>query len=124
MSNTDAGNKGEEIACQYLKKLGFKILERNYRIRGGEIDIVAKDKDALVFVEVKARHSTLFGSPGEAISAHKQRQISKSAICYLKENNLLKQPARFDVVTLLYKEDLPEIDLIKDAFELSPGFTV
>ncbi len=122
--NLDFGKEAESAAVKFLKAQGYKLLRRNYKTKFSEIDIVAEDKNVICFVEVKARHSTLFGSPGEAISAHKQRQISKSAICYLKENNLLKQPARFDVVTLLYKEDLPEIDLIKDAFELSPGFTV
>ena len=72
-------------------------------------------------MEVKARHSALFGSPGEAVSRHKQRQISKAALCYLKENKLLEHSARFDVVTLLYEKQPPEIALVKDAFELNYG---
>ncbi|MDP2044329.1 MAG: YraN family protein, partial [Candidatus Omnitrophota bacterium] len=87
-------------------------------------DIIAEDKGVICFVEVKARHSDMFGEPGEAISKHKQRQISKTAICYLRENSSFERPARFDVVTLLYAGDLPKIDLIKDAFELNSNFTV
>ena len=122
--NLDFGKEAEDSAVEFLKTQGYKLLRRNYKTKFSEIDIVAEDKKVICFVEVKARHSVSFGFPAEAISPHKQRQISKAAICYLKENNLLKSPARFDFVTLLYDKDLPEIDLIKDAFELSPGFTI
>jgi len=119
--NLDFGKEAEDTAVKFLKAQGYKLLRRNYKSKLGEIDIVADDKGVICFVEVKARHSGLFGSPGEAISSHKQRQISKAAICYLKENNLFERSARFDVVTLLYEKEPPEIELIKDAFELSYG---
>jgi len=119
--NLDFGKEAEDAAVKFLKARGYKLIRRNYKSKFGEIDIVADDKGVICFVEVKARHSALFGSPGEAISRHKQRQISKAALCYLKENNLLEHSARFDVVTLLYAQDPPEIDLIKNAFELSYG---
>lgn len=119
--NLSFGKEAEGAAARFLEKQGYKLLRRNYRNKFGEIDIVAVDKGVICFVEVKARHTVLFGSPGEAVSRHKQRQISKAALCYLKENNLLERPARFDVVTLLYKNDPPEIALIRDAFELSYG---
>jgi len=122
--NLDFGKEAESAAAVFLKAQGYKILRRNYKTKFSEIDIVAEDKGVICFVEVKARHSDNLGGPEEAVSQHKQRQISKAAICYLKENNLLDQAARFDVVALLYKEDLPVIDLIKDAFELNPNFSV
>ena len=122
--NLDFGKAAEAAAVKFLEARGYKILRRNYKTKFSEIDIIAKDKDVLCFIEVKARHSDRFGQPGEALSLNKQRQISKAAICYLKENNLLEHSARFDVVSLLYTHDLPEIDLVKDAFELNCGFTI
>ena len=118
------GKDAEERAARFLESKGYKILKRNYKTKFSEIDIVAIDKGVICFVEVKARHSNLFGEPADAVTPAKQRQISKTAICYLKENNLLERSARFDVVSLLYSQDLPEIDLIKDAFELNSNFTV
>ncbi|MBU0548022.1 MAG: YraN family protein [Candidatus Omnitrophica bacterium] len=122
--NLEFGKQAEDAAVKFLKVQGYKIIRRNYKTKFGEIDIIAEDKGVICFVEVKARHSKLFGGPGEAVSPLKQRQISKVAICYLKENNFLEHSARFDVVSLLYAQDLPEIDLIKDAFELSSDFTI
>jgi putative endonuclease len=121
--NLDFGKEAESAAVKFLKAQGYKILRRNYKTKFSEIDIVAKDKGVICFVEVKARHSDRFGEPCEAISKHKQRQISKTAICYLKENSSFERPARFDVVTLLYTGDSPEINLIKDAFELNSFFS-
>jgi len=122
--NLDFGKAAEIAAVKFLEARGYKILRRNYKTKFSEIDIIAKDKNVLCFVEVKARHSDKFGQPSEAISQNKQRQISKAAICYLKETNALGRPARFDVVTLLYARDLPAVDLIKNAFELSSSFTI
>ncbi len=122
--NLDFGKEAESAAVRFLEEQGYKVIKRNYKTRFSEIDIVAEDKGVICFVEVKARHSDMFGEPGEAISKHKQRQISKTAICYLKENNAFQRQARFDVVTLLYITDPPEINLIKDAFELNSNFTV
>ena len=75
MPNRTIGNYGEELACQYLKKQGYKILERNYRIRGGEVDIVARDQDYLVFVEVKARYFHEYGLPSESITPWKIKAL-------------------------------------------------
>jgi len=122
--NLEFGKQAEKAAVKFLKNRGYKVIQCNYKTKFGEIDIIAEDKGVICFVEVKARHSKLFGEPSEAVSAAKQRQISKAAICYLKENNLLDHSARFDVVSSLYVEDLPEINLIKDAFELNSTFTV
>lgn len=103
----------EEKACLYLKKKGFKILERNFRVRQGEIDIVARDEGILVFVEVKYRKDASKGLPQEAVDRKKQRQISKVALFYLSFRHFpLTTPCRFDVVAICNKE----IKWIPDAF--------
>ncbi len=121
--NFQFGKSGEEIALGLLKKNGYKILARNYRTRLGEIDIVACDKDTICFIEVKSRHSDKFGFPQEAVLKSKQRQISKAALVFLKEKNLLDRKARFDVVSVLSADETPKLELITDAFELDGGFT-
>jgi putative endonuclease len=121
--NLYLGKNGEEKAVGLLEENGYKILVRNYRTRLGEIDIIAKDKGTIVFIEVKTRNSNKFGLPSEAVSAFKQRQISKAALLYLKENRLLDKPARFDVVSIDCGEDKPRLDLIKNAFELDKDFS-
>jgi len=123
-NNLEFSKQSEDAAVKFLKGRGYKVIRRNYKTKFSEIDIIAEDKGVICFVEVKARHSRTFGEPSEAVCAAKQRRISKAAICYLKENNSLEHLARFDVISLLYIKDPPEIDLIKGAFELSSGFTV
>ena len=124
MDTKEIGNLGENLACEYLVKKGYKILGRNYRITFGEIDIIAQLAGVICFVEVKARHSLSLGAPQEAVSLRKQRQIGRVAVYYLKSRKLLEQPARFDVLALLYANSQPQISLIKDAFELSANLTV
>jgi len=121
--NLCLGRSGEEAAVVLLKENGYKILARNYKTRLGEIDIVAQDKDTLCFVEVKARLSERFGLPSEAVSRFKQRQISKAALVFLKEKKLLDKKARFDVVSVLYSQEGPKLDIIKNAFELDSGLS-
>jgi putative endonuclease len=122
--NLCLGKSGEEAAIELLKNSGYKVWHRNYRTRLGEIDIIAKDKDTICFVEVKTRLSDKQGLPAESISRVKQRHISKAALMFLKEKNLLSQKARFDVVAIAYSEGVPKIDLIKNAFELDNTFTL
>lgn len=117
-AHINLGKSGENIAVDLLKDCGYKILLRNYKTKLGEIDIVAKDKDTLCFIEVKTRRSDRFGLAKEAVSVLKQRQMSKAALIFLKENNLLDNKARFDVVSVMYTEDKPKLELIKNAFEL------
>ncbi len=111
------GKKGEELAVRFLKKKGYKIIKQNYKTRIGEIDIIARDGNALVFIEVKTRESIEYGLPFEAINSAKKRKIANVALLYLKR---LKEipPCRFDVVSIYYKQDNPEFELIKDAFEV------
>ena len=123
-NNLEFGKAAEKAALEFLKAKGYKILARNYKTKLGEIDIVAEDRGVICFVEVKARHSLNLGTPQEAVFSGKQRQISKAAVHYLKFNHLLERAARFDVLTFLYTGNLPEISLIKDAFELDASFTL
>jgi len=107
------GNQFEEMAASYLQDAGYEILDRNYRDRLGEIDIVARDGRYLVFIEVKYRANSEKGDPAEAVHGRKQRRIRNGARGYLYRHNLGEDIAcRFDVVAVLGQE----IRLIKDAF--------
>ena len=110
------GKKGELIAANYLKKQKYKILEINYKNQIGEIDIIAKDKDYIIFIEVKTRMSSAFGDPLEAIDEEKQFKIRNVATMFLVKNKLIdKVPIRFDAIAILGDDD-HEIRHIKDAF--------
>jgi putative endonuclease len=119
----DLGKLGEDKAVCLLKDNGYRIIFRNYKTKLGEIDIIALDNDTVCFIEVKTRKSDKCGLPLEAISVFKQRQISKVALVYLKEKRLLDKKSRFDVVSVLFLDDRPRIDLVKNAFELHNDFT-
>ena len=100
MSTKQTGDQGEELACKFLKREGFKILERNFRIRGGEIDIVAKDHDELIFVEVKTRYSHEFGLPTEALTPWKVNFLIRACQFYLAKNKKFDNSYRIDVVAV------------------------
>ncbi|RKY38894.1 MAG: YraN family protein [Candidatus Omnitrophota bacterium] len=117
--NRELGQWGEEVAVKFLRKKGCRIIAQNYASPWGEIDIIAKEKRCLVFVEVKTRSSSRFGLPQEAVDRRKQKQISKSALYYLSTHQLLNTPARFDVVSIfLHSDGLREINWFKDVFSL------
>jgi putative endonuclease len=118
MQKKELGKRGEELALRFLKKKGYKIVERNYICKMGEMDIIAQEKDTLVFVEVKTRTSTAFGPPQLAVNSAKQMQLSKVALNFLKEKRLEDIKARFDVVAIVLRPSGEEIELIKDAFDL------
>jgi len=111
------GKEGEKIAADFLKKNGYRITEVNYRCAIGEIDIVARDKQELVFVEVKARKSSSLGYPEQAVGARKQRKMSQLALWYLQEKKLTDVRARFDVVAILMLPAGNDIRLIRNAFD-------
>jgi putative endonuclease len=113
------GKKGEDIACAYLKRRGYRIVERNYKCPLGELDIVARDGDAIVFVEVKSRKSEEFGDPQLAVGLEKQKKVSRISLTYLKEKHLYPCNARFDVVAIKMLPDGSTIELIQNAFELA-----
>lgn len=115
------GIEGEALAVRHLRKIGYKIIERNFRTRTGEIDIIAKHKGQIVFAEVKTRKNRRFGHPKLAVTADKQRKISMAALTYLKKQGALQTSARFDVVTVQSSENGPVIEVIPNAFELAYG---
>lgn len=111
------GKAGEKIAADFLKKNGYRIVEVNYRCPAGEIDIVARDKNELVFVEVKARKSSALGYPEQAVGPRKQRKMSQLALWYLQEKRLTDVRARFDVVAVLFAPAGNDVRLIRNAFD-------
>jgi len=115
----EIGKKGETVAVHYLKKQGYRIIEQNYRSKAGEIDIIAREKQSLVFVEVKTRSSRSFGSPKWAITPKKQKTISMAALYYLKMTNQNDVDARFDVVSILLQGEDTQIELVRNAFDLA-----
>ena len=117
MDKKELGKKGEEVARQFLKKNGYRILVNNYVCKLGEIDIIARERDTLAFIEVKTRTSSLFGPPQLSVTPSKQMQLSKAALCFLKEKKLENVKARFDVVAIILGPKGEEIELIKDAFD-------
>lgn len=112
------GKQGEDIAAAYLEKAGYSIAEKNYRCIFGEVDIIARDGDTLVFVEVKSRKSSTFGEPQEAVGLEKQKKLSRISLHYLQQKRLEFCKARFDVMAIRMLPDGARIDLIRNAFDL------
>lgn len=112
------GTKGELLAVKFLKKKGYKILQRNYRCRTGEIDIVCYDHETIVFVEVKTRHSDTYGPPELSVTEAKKRQIVRVASHYVANHKIEGIDLRFDVVSIFYSPDKkqPTINLFRNAF--------
>lgn len=110
---------GESLAVEHLRTRGCEILAQNYRAARGEIDLIVRDGQFIVFVEVKTRRSLKFGLPQAAVTRQKQRQISKVALAYLQAGNLLDAPCRFDVVGihLSPQSELLRLEHIESAFE-------
>ena len=121
----ELGKKGEEIAARYLGDKGYKILERNYKSKLGEIDIIAQEDNTICFIEVKTRKTHTTVSPQESVNQDKQYQLSKTALTFLKSRSLLSKRCRFDVVSIILNEDetLEKITLIKNAFYLNERYT-
>ena len=111
----DFGKQGEEIAVNYLIEKGYEILERNWRNRHKEIDIIAKDGKELVIVEVKTRKSNNYGEPDLAVNKQKQRLLISAANAYIFRNNL-DINTRFDIISIVFNNEKPVIDHIEDAF--------
>ena len=113
------GQQGERIAARYLRRRGFRIVDRQKRGRLGEIDLVAVQRHTVVFVEVKTRRSHDHGHPAEAVDGEKQRRLTRLALAYLRSNDLLEAPARFDVVCVTWPEDArrPTIEHLPNAFQ-------
>lgn len=110
------GQRGEQLATLYLQEQGYMVLQRNYRTRYGELDIICQKNGVIVFVEVKTRRSQLFGSPEEAITRQKIMHIKKVALLYLAENKTSYKEIRFDVITILIQGNEPRLNHIQAAF--------
>ena len=112
-----SGRRAEDLAHRFLRSRGYTIIARNFRPRGGggEIDLVARDGEALVFIEVKARSAEEFGPPERAVDADKRRFLERAARSYARRAGIDWTAARFDIVTVILGRP-PRIDLIQDAF--------
>ena len=111
------GISGEDLACAELQRRGYAIVERRYRTRFGEIDIIAKDGGTLVFVEVKARMTQEFGGAAAAMTGWKQRRIARMAADYLARRHLIDCPCRFDVVAIDFDDTEPRVIVYPNAFD-------
>lgn len=117
------GRSGEKIAAKFLKRNSYVILERNFSSPFGEIDIIAKDKDAIVFIEVRTKRTDEYGLPVESIRRAKIKRLVRIAWFYIKGRNLEDSIFRFDVASILIGKEggKPEVTLIKDAFGEDQG---
>jgi putative endonuclease len=116
LKNRASGAWGEEFALRYLRRLGYTLVERNYRTRYGELDLIVRKSTTLVFVEVKLRRGTGFGDPLEAVTPHKQAKIRFLAELYLLDREPAFDTVRFDVVGILLGKGPPRVRHIEDAF--------
>jgi putative endonuclease len=110
------GKLGEDLACVELQRRGYAILARRYRTRFGEIDIIARDRDTTVIVEVKTRDGDRFGDGANAMTAWKQRRVVNMAVDYLSRHKLLDGPCRFDVVAIDVSTAPPAIEIYVNAY--------
>jgi putative endonuclease len=113
------GKEGEDLALKKVESLGYRCVARNYRCSLGELDLVARDGETLVFIEIKTRKGKSLDYAKEAVHARKQRQMSKVALAYMKKNGCEEARARFDVVVIHQKGLVREIEVIRNAFDLA-----
>lgn len=114
----ELGEYGEALALKAIRRLGYKKIAQNYRCALGEVDLIAQDGDTLVFIEIKTRRNRPIGYAKEAVTARKRRQLSKVALTYLHANRRQDVRARFDVVAITLGVGEPEIEVVKNAFDL------
>lgn len=118
--NKILGAFGESLACEFLTRDGYRVLDRNFSCRAGELDIIAVQDETVVFIEVKTRSSGKYGLPSDAVNRAKQQKIVKTALYYMQKNKLLDYMCRFDVIEITFdEENNHKINLIKDAFQYS-----
>lgn len=117
----EVGMLGENIATKYLEGLDYNVIERNFRCRSGEIDIIAQDKDEIVFVEVKTRISLKCGVPAEAVNKEKQEHLYKTASFYLYKHGLTSACVRFDVIEIFLRDDDWKLEHLKN-IEITNSF--
>jgi putative endonuclease len=114
------GKSGEDEAARFLTRQGYRVIERNFRTRTGEIDLIALHEGAVVFVEVKTRTSDAFGAPELAVTPQKQKRMIKAALGYMNQKRIHQMPCRFDIVAIS-KSVGSGIELIRNAFEVDPS---
>jgi putative endonuclease len=113
--HNETGKQGEEIAAKYLRSKGYKILETNWRLGRNEIDIVAEEKNILIIVEVKTRHSTDYGEPETFVTRDKQRLLIRAANAYINRKSVQAE-TRFDIISIVFEKNEARISHIEDAF--------
>ena len=118
-SKKTGGQRGEEIACQALKKMGYRVLDKNFSCRHGELDIVAEDNDVVCFIEVKARSSEDYGLPEEAVTHWKKRKLLNTAFVYIEKKKIKDRDMRFDIISVDLKTR--KATILKDAFDADLG---
>jgi putative endonuclease len=117
-NSNKTGQQAEDTACHYLKTQGLSLVERNYSSPRGEIDLIMKDNSTTVFIEVRFRRNSRFGSGAESVNQHKQRKLLATAAHYLQKNPKAARGAcRFDVISLTANNDEQQLDWIPDAFQ-------
>jgi putative endonuclease len=116
-STHDIGNRGEDLAAAYLESKDWLVFDRNYRFEKAEVDIVATDRNYIVFVEVKFRSNTYFGLPEEHVTPQKEANIKKAAEAWIYERKMDTAVVRFDVISIVQKaNEAPQITHFEDAF--------
>lgn len=120
VKTNDIGKAGEKLAVRALRRAGYKVLARNFRARGGEIDIVAEHEGTIAFVEVKTRRTDSFAPPELAVNSKKRRNLARAAWQFLKLNSLTEKDCRFDIVSIISGPQTghPEIEIMPDAFQV------
>lgn len=121
-SRKQTGDAAEEVAARHLQGKGYEILDRNYRWRHGELDIIARRDDVVVFVEVKSRYRGDFGDPAAWVTPRKQRHLTLTAMRFLQEKELEDVDCRFDVITVVFGTRKPKIRHIENAFWADPDW--
>lgn len=115
----ELGSWGEDLAVKTIRGLGYRKIVRNYRCPLGEVDLIAKDGDTLVFIEIKTRRTAAPGYAKEAVNVRKQRRLSQVALAYMKANGCMETRARFDVVAIGFREGRPAVEVVRNAFDLA-----
>ncbi|MGL1860911.1 MAG: YraN family protein [Pseudodesulfovibrio sp.] len=113
------GDLGEDAAARYLEQQGFRVLERNWRFKQWELDLICRDGDTLVFVEVKTRGAGTMGTPADGLNRKKQARLVKAASQYLTKKDLWDMPCRFDLAAVIATGESMDVDHIEDAFDLT-----
>jgi putative endonuclease len=121
LNRQDRGKSGEDLAWDHLRRAGYTLIERNARSRLGEIDLVVERQGTVVFVEVRSRTGTRFGTPFESVDSRKQRRLGRLATAYLSRSRLQDRRARFDVIAVEWQDGAPKLDHLENAFDLTDG---